>query len=92
VLLGVGRAVGETMAVLMTTGHSVRLVIDGSVPFLHALSPACTLTATIAAELGETGEGSDHRMALFTIGVLLFGITFAVNLVADLCVRGLRKE
>lgn len=92
VLLGVGRAVGETMAVLMATGHSIRLVIDGTFPFLHALSPARTLTASIAAELGEAPKGSDHYQALFVIGLLLFAITFAINLTADLVVRGIRKE
>ena len=85
VLLGVGRAVGETMAVLMATGHSV------NVP--HSIFDSCrTLTATIAAELGEASEGSPHRSALFLIGVLLFAITFIVNLVADLVVTGIRKK
>jgi phosphate transport system permease protein len=92
ILLGVGRAVGETMAVLMATGHSIRMVIDGEFPFLHVLSPARTLTATIAAELGEAPKGSDHYQALFVIGLLLFGITFVVNLIADLAVRGVRRE
>ena len=82
-LLGVGRAVGETMAVLMATGHSVRLP-------RHLLDSVRTLTATIAAELGESSVGSDHYQVLFLIGVLLFTITFAVNLCADLIVRGIR--
>ena len=51
-----------------------------------------TLTATIAAELGETARGSDHYQALFAIGVLLFAITFVVNLTADLLVRGVRAS
>ena len=92
VLLGVGRAIGETMAVLMATGHSIRLVIDGDFPFLHALSPARTLTATIAAELGEAPKGSDHYQVLFVIGLLLFAITFVINLLADLVIRGVRRE
>jgi phosphate transport system permease protein len=92
VLLGVGRAVGETMATLMATGHSIRMVFDGAVPFLHPLSPARTLTATIAAELGETAHGSDHYQALFVLGLLLFVITFVINLLADLVVHGIRKE
>ena len=49
------------------------------------------LTATIAAELGETAVGSDHYGALFTIGIFLFIITFVINLTADLIVRGIRK-
>lgn len=92
VLLGVGRVVGETMAVLMATGHSVRMVFSSEFPFIDILSPARTLTATIAAELGETATGSDHYQVLFVIGLLLFLITFVINLTADLVVRGVRKE
>lgn len=85
VLLGVGRAIGETMAVLMATGHSVRIP--------HSIfDPVRTLTATIAAELGETSKGSDHYQVLFLIGILLFSITFVVNLAADLIVKGIRKK
>jgi phosphate transport system permease protein len=85
VLLGVGRAIGETMAVLMATGHSVRIP--------HSIfDPVRTLTATIAAELGETSKGSEHYQVLFLIGVLLFSITFVVNLLADLIVKGIRKK
>lgn len=84
VLLGVGRGFGETMAVLMATGHSVN--IPGSV-----FDSVRALTATIAAELGETAVGSDHYGALFTIGIFLFVITFVINLTADLVVRGVRK-
>jgi phosphate transport system permease protein len=85
VLLGVGRAVGETMAVLMATGHSV------NVP--HSIfDPVRTLTATIAAELGEAPAGSDHYRVLFLIGILLFGMTFLVNLSADLVIRGVRRR
>lgn len=84
-LLGVGRAVGETMAVLMATGHSIRIPTS-------PLDPVRTLTATIAAELGETAVGSDHYQVLFIIGILLFSITFVVNLGADLIVRGIRGK
>ena len=84
VLLGVGRAVGETMAVLMATGHAVNIPKS---PF----DPVRTLTATIAAELGEASVGSPHYQVLFIIGILLFTITFAVNLVADLVVKGSAK-
>jgi phosphate transport system permease protein len=83
VLLGVGRAVGETMAVLMATGHSVRIPTG-------PLDSVRTLTATIAAELGESSVGSNHYQVLFIIGILLFTITFLVNLGADLIVRGIR--
>ncbi len=85
VLLGVGRGFGETMAVLMATGHSVNL--PGSI-----FDSVRALTATIAAELGETAVGSDHYGALFTIGIFLFLITFLINLSADLIVRGIRRS
>jgi len=85
VLLGVGRAIGETMAVLMATGHSAR--IPDSI-----FDPVQTLTATIAAELGETRQGSEHYQVLFLIGVLLFSLTFLVNLIADAIVKGIRRK
>ena len=85
VLLGVGRAVGETMAVLMATGHAVH--IPGSL-----LDSVRTLTANIAAELGEAPSGSDHYRVLFLTGTLLFLITFAVNLTADFVIRGVRRK
>jgi phosphate transport system permease protein len=85
VLLGVGRAVGETMAVLMATGHAVHIPTS-------ILDSVRTLTATIAAELGETQENSPHYRVLFMIGVLLFLITFLINLTADLIVRGIKKR
>ncbi len=85
VLLGVGRAVGETMAVLMATGHAVQIP--------HSLLDSVrTLTANIAAELGEAPAGSDHYRVLFLTGTLLFIITFAVNLTADLVIRGVRRK
>jgi len=104
VLLGVGRAVGETMAVLMATGHSVNIPFDGEFPFFHVLDSVRTLTATIASELGEaprldpdpeTGEYPDdahHYQVLFVIGLLLFTITFTINLVADIIVKGIRNR
>ncbi len=84
VLLGVGRGFGETMAVLLATGHSVNIPTS-------IFDPVRALTATIAAELGETAVGSDHYQALFTIGIFLFAITFVINLTADLVVRGVRN-
>jgi phosphate transport system permease protein len=85
VLLGVGRAVGETMAVLMATGHAVHIPSG-------ILDSVRTLTANIAAELGEAPAKSEHYRVLFMTGVLLFIITFIINLSADLIVRGVRKK
>jgi phosphate transport system permease protein len=85
VLLGVGRAVGETMAVLMATGHAVKIPTS-------VMDSVRTLTATIAAELGEAPVHSDHYQVLFIIGILLFTITFVVNLTADIVVRGIRAR
>lgn len=85
VLLGVGRAIGETMAVLMATGHAIRIPQS-------LVDPIRTLTATIAAELGEAVERGEHYRVLFVIGLVLFGVTFLVNLLADLAVKGVRGE
>jgi phosphate transport system permease protein len=85
VLLGIGRAVGETMAVLMATGHAVQIP--------HSVFDSVrTLTANIAAELGEAAAGSDHYRVLFLTGILLFAITFVVNITADFIIRGVRKK
>ncbi len=85
VLLGVGRGFGETMAVLMASGHALTLPTS-------VFDSVRALTATIAAELGETAVGSDHYQALFTLGIFLFAITFLINLTADLVVRGVRNR
>ncbi|MBN1854764.1 MAG: phosphate ABC transporter permease subunit PstC [Pirellulales bacterium] len=85
VLLGVGRAVGETMAVLMATGHAVQIPQS-------LLDPVRTLTATIAAELGEVVAGGTHYRVLFVIGMVLFVMTFVVNLSADLVIKGIHGE
>jgi phosphate transport system permease protein len=84
-LLGVGRSVGETMAVLMATGHSVQIPSS-------LLDPVRTLTATIAAELGEAVEGGEHYQALFVIGTLLMLMALVVNVTADLIVKGIRGK
>ena len=85
VLLGVGRGFGETMAVLMASGHAINLPTS---PF----DSVRALTATIAAELGDTVQGGDHWGALFTLGILLFVVTFVINLTADIAVRGVRRR
>ncbi|MCU0959851.1 MAG: phosphate ABC transporter permease subunit PstC [Pirellulaceae bacterium] len=76
VSLGAGRVVGETMVVLMVTGNAAQLT-------LWPLKSVRTMTATIALEMGEVALGSHHYRALFCIGVLLLGVTFGLNLVAQ---------
>ena len=85
VLLGVGRAIGETMAVLMATGHAVQIPTS-------LLDPIRTLTATVAAELGDVVAGGTHYRVLFVIGLALFAVSFIVNLTADLAVKGVRSD
>jgi len=77
-MLGMGRAIGETMAVMMVTGNAARLPIDAAA----LLRPVRTMTATIAAEMGEVARGSVHYHALFGIGIVLFVLTFLINLTA----------
>ncbi len=76
VMLGIGRVIGETMAVLMITGNAA--VMPTSI-----LQPVRTLTATIAAEMGEAVSGSLHYYSLFAIGIILFVISFIINIIAD---------
>ncbi len=76
IMLGLGRVIGETMAVMMITGNAP--LIPHSI-----LQPVRTLTATIAAEMGETVVGSEHYFALFAIGIVLFVMSFVTNVTAD---------
>jgi phosphate transport system permease protein len=78
IMLGIGRAIGETMTVMMVTGNAARIPSALS----DLLMPVRTMTATIAAEMGEVAQGSTHYHVLFAIGFSLFVITFAVNLAA----------
>lgn len=84
IMLGIGRVIGETMAVLMITGNAA--VIPTTF-----LQPVRTLTATIAAEMGEAVAGSEHYYALFAIGIILFIISFVINLLADIFLHRSRK-
>ena len=69
----------------MATGHAIQIP--------HSLlDPIRTLTATIAAELGEAVQGEPHYRVLFVIGLVVFVLTFIVNLTADLVVKGIRNE
>ncbi|TWV11170.1 phosphate ABC transporter permease subunit PstC [Bacteroidaceae bacterium HV4-6-C5C] len=76
VVLGIGRAIGETMAVLMVTGNAA--VIPHSI-----LEPLRTIPATIAAELGEAPAGGAHYQALFLLGVVLFFISLLINFTVE---------
>ncbi len=78
VMLGMGRAIGETMAVMMVTGNAARMPLTLDSLF----RPVRTMTATIAAEMGEVAQGSVHYHALFGIGIILFLMTFLINLAA----------
>ncbi len=88
VMLGVGRAIGETMTVMMVTGNAP-ILPEG----LNALfSPVRTMTATIAAEMGEVANGSVHYHVLFFIGIVLFLISLLVNITASAVVFRQRKR
>ena len=91
VMLGVGRAIGETMAVLMVTGNAANIPDFGPGMFFQ---PVRTMTATIAAEMGEVAQGSLHYNTLFGIGIILFIITFAINSLASriVGVQGSRRR
>jgi len=76
VMLGMGRAIGETMTVLMATGNARA--------FPHGFFDSVrTMTANIAIELGEVPYYTTHYYALFAVGLILFLMTFVVNLIAD---------
>ena len=88
IMLGIGRALGETMAVMMVTGNAP-VVLSG---LSSLLSPVRTMTATIAAEMGEVANGSTHYHTLFLIGILLFVISLAINLAAASVVFRMRTR
>jgi phosphate transport system permease protein len=88
VMLGIGRAIGETMTVMMVTGNAPVLAVTlGSL-----FSPVRTMTATIAAEMGEVANGSTHYHVLFFIGMVLFIISLVVNIVASSVVFRTKKR
>mgnify|MGYP002153779975 FL=1 len=80
VMLGIGRAIGETMAVLMAAGNA-------AVVTFNPLASVETMTAVIAIEMGEVTFNSTHFYALFAVGVVLFVFTLVINLVAQVIVR-----
>jgi phosphate transport system permease protein len=88
VMLGLGRAIGETMAVMLVTGNAARMPVTLDSLF----RPARTMTATVAAEMGEVAQGSVHYHVLFGIGLILFVLTFAINLTAAITVFQKRRR
>jgi phosphate transport system permease protein len=88
VMLGMGRAIGETMAVMMVTGNAGRMPLSLDSLF----RPVRTMTATIAAEMGEVAQGSTHYHVLFAVGIILFVLTFAINLTAATTVFRKRRR
>jgi phosphate transport system permease protein len=88
IMLGIGRAIGETMTVMMVTGNAPVLALTlGSL-----FAPARTMTATIAAEMGEVANGSVHYHVLFFIGMVLFVISLVVNVAASSVVFRAKKR
>lgn len=83
VILGMGRAIGETMAVLLITGNMAR--VPGTI-----LDPVATLTGTIAMEMGYAAP--THQRALFAVGIILFVIIMLLNIIAQFSMRGLRGK
>lgn len=84
-ILGMGRALGETMIVLMATGNAALITLD-------IFSSVRTMTATIAAELGAVSQGGPQYQALFLVGAILFTLTFTLNLIAELVIERMRRR
>jgi phosphate transport system permease protein len=88
IMLGIGRAIGETMTVMMVTGNAPVMPTN----LMAFFQPTRTMTATIAAEMGEVAKGSVHYHSLFLIGIVLFLISLFINLVAASMVFRQRKR
>ena len=84
-ILGMGRALGETMIVLMATGNAALITLD-------VFSSVRTMTATVAAELGAVAQGGEQYEALFLVGAILFAVTFTLNVVAELVIERMRRR
>lgn len=85
ILLGMGRALGETMIVMMSTGNAALFTAN-------IFSSVRTMTATVASELGAVAHGSEQYYALFFVGSVLFSLTFLINLIAELVVERMRRR
>jgi phosphate transport system permease protein len=88
VMLGVGRSLGETMAVMMVTGNAPTM-FTGLNSFI---SPIRTMTATIASEMGEVASGSTHYHVLFFIGILLFIFSLIINVTSAKSLKKLSNK
>lgn len=86
IILGFGRAIGETMVVLMASGNAAVMEL------FDPTTSARTVTATIASELGEVAQGDAHWRVLFLLGALLFVVTFVLNRIAAVVVERLHKR
>ncbi|MCM8775433.1 MAG: phosphate ABC transporter permease subunit PstC [Candidatus Omnitrophica bacterium] len=84
-ILGFGRALGETMIVVMATGKAP--IVTGNI-----FSSVRTMTANIAAELGSVAQGSEHYYALFLVGSVLFTMTFVLNLTSEIILTKMRRK
>ncbi|WP_242837261.1 phosphate ABC transporter permease subunit PstC [Alkaliphilus transvaalensis] len=85
IMLGIGRAIGETMTVMMVTGNAAKIPDS-------FLTSARTMTATIAAEMGDTVRNGTHYHALFAVGIVLLMMTTVINLIADFVLHRGRRE
>jgi len=87
IILGIMRAIGETMLVLMASGMAAQIPS----PWWDLAEPVRTVTATIAQEMGETAHGTLHYHALFALGLGLLVITFALNMISETLLRRSRR-
>ena len=90
IILGIGRAIGETMAVLMVCGNPTYGLIPS--PITNVFTPIKTLTATLGIEMGEVATGSDHYYALFGLALILLIITLLVNILATIVLGRLKEK
>jgi phosphate transport system permease protein len=90
IILGIGRAIGETMAVMMVCGNPTYGLIPN--PITNVFAPIKTLTATLGIEMGEVATGSDHYSALFGLALILLIITLIVNILATIILGRLKEK
>jgi len=90
IVLGIGRAIGETMAVMMVCGNPTYGLIP--TPITNVFAPLKTLTATLGIEMGEVATGSPHYHALFGLALILLAITLVVNITATIILGRFREQ